>query len=358
MARSIPSLDGIRAVAIFIVFFAHLGFGQFIPGGFGVTVFFFLSGFLITTLFTREVEKTGSIDLLSFFKRRLFRLSPPLLITLGLVYFLLWLGMVPGDVDAPTLAAQILYYYNYYGLFVSETVSVKGLGVLWSLSVEEHFYLIYPLVFAYLLVPFRKSGAFIMVGIIVMLTCWRCFRFFYLESPAWDIFVSTDTRIDSIMYGSLLALLNWQGMSKRIFPSTNFSMYVALGVSTSLLAFSFLYRDDSFRSTARYSLQGLALIPIFFYAVTRPQELVFKVLNNKLVKLVGLYSYSIYLVHFVTIYGLINAGISSENHLVLGLATGAICMVYAALMHEFIEKPSSNLCKRLTFDRFRQTKPG
>ncbi|MBN9246488.1 MAG: acyltransferase, partial [Hyphomicrobium sp.] len=88
-ALSIPSLDGIRAISVLIVVLSHSGF-EIVPGGLGVTIFFFLSGYLITTLMLAESESTGEIDILKFYARRVFRLMPPLLIRrLGLVWVLL-----------------------------------------------------------------------------------------------------------------------------------------------------------------------------------------------------------------------------------------------------------------------------
>ena len=148
----IPSLDGIRAVSIVIVFFAHARVMPFLPGGFGVTIFFFLSGFLITTLFYREADKFGKIDLRNFYIRRLLRLSPPLFITLALVYGLVALGAFEGVIRSDAIVSQVLYFYNYYSILSPDpTEGALGLNVLWSLSVEEHFYLIFPFLFLYIM---------------------------------------------------------------------------------------------------------------------------------------------------------------------------------------------------------------
>src|SRR5580704_13015777 len=80
----IPSLDGLRAVAFFIVFSAHAGMAFVVPGGFGVTVFFFLSGFLITTLMRVEVERTARVNLKNFYLRRALRILPPFYLVLFL----------------------------------------------------------------------------------------------------------------------------------------------------------------------------------------------------------------------------------------------------------------------------------
>jgi peptidoglycan/LPS O-acetylase OafA/YrhL len=92
---NIPSLDGIKAISFFLVFFAHAGFGRvLVPGGFGVTIFFLLSGFLITTLLRMEYQRIKRISLKEFYLRRALRILPPLYVTLGLSILLVILGKV------------------------------------------------------------------------------------------------------------------------------------------------------------------------------------------------------------------------------------------------------------------------
>src|SRR3977135_1168749 len=94
----IPSLDGLRAISIMIVLVSHAGYGGVVPGGLGVTIFFFLSGYLITTLLVDERERSGRIDIGKFYLRRVFRLFPPLLVTLVIAYFLVLLGLLDGGI--------------------------------------------------------------------------------------------------------------------------------------------------------------------------------------------------------------------------------------------------------------------
>src|SRR3954454_19397027 len=148
----IQSLDGIRAVSVLIVVLGHSGLQALIPGGFGVTIFFFLSGFLISTLMLAEHEGTGTLDVPSFYARRVFRLMPPLLLSLAIAYGLTSAGLLEGGMTGKGLAAQVLYFANYYGLFFDPGSTVPdGTGILWSLAVEEHFYIVYPLLMTLLL---------------------------------------------------------------------------------------------------------------------------------------------------------------------------------------------------------------
>ena len=113
----IPSLDGIRAVAAMLVFVSHAGWSHIIPGGFGVTIFFFLSGYLITTLLRREFEKTGSINFKNFYLRRVYRIFPPLYIILFLISILALTGIVEHQMRPWAVVSQVFYWTNYYMIF-------------------------------------------------------------------------------------------------------------------------------------------------------------------------------------------------------------------------------------------------
>src|SRR4029077_12459985 len=144
---AIPSLDGLRAISILIVLVSHAGYGTVVPGGLGVTIFFFLSGYLITTLLLDENKRSGRINIGKFYLRRVFRLFPPLLVTLVIAYSLVALGLLDGGISWAGVLAQLLYFANYYGLFFDPgNTTAAGTGILWSLAVEEHFYMVYPAV--------------------------------------------------------------------------------------------------------------------------------------------------------------------------------------------------------------------
>ena len=144
--KTIPSLNGLRAVSVLLVVSAHAGLSDLIPGGLGVTIFFFLSGYLITTLMLAENEQTGAISIRNFYARRILRLAPPLLITLAIAYSLTYLGFLQGRITLAALVSQLLYFANYYILFFDPNAQSMpgGTGILWSLAVEEHFYIFFP----------------------------------------------------------------------------------------------------------------------------------------------------------------------------------------------------------------------
>lgn len=342
-AGYIPSLDGLRAISIAVVFFAHAGLSPLIPGGFGVTVFFFLSGYLITALLLREWRAHGSIALGAFYLRRVVRLGPPLLITLAAASALVLAGYAKGDLDPLTITSQIFFFYNYLSLF-SEGISVAGLQILWSLSVEEHFYLFYP--FLFIAMASGRLGIRSLVVLVLLALAWRCVRFFMLGDGVWAIYVSTDTRFDSMLYGCLLAQLEGKRLAERwLTPKL---MYPLLALSAVALLASFAIQAPAFQGTLRYTIQGLALMPVFYYAVNYSNGWLFRPLNWKAVRRVGQYSYTLYLIHYVIIRAMEFNGMDKGNSLVFIPTAMILSLAYAALVYQWAEKPLKPLRARLT----------
>ena len=337
----IPSLDGLRAAAIVIVFASHAGLSAAIPGGFGVTVFFFLSGYLITTLLQREYDRTGGVDLGAFYMRRVLRLGPAILVTLTLGSVLVWLGIFGGEVEWRTLSSQLFFYYNYFTQF-GEVHEIAGTGVLWSLSVEEHFYLLWPVLF--LGIARGWYGGRAVLALLLGSLVWRWVRFSLLGHDEWTIYQSSDTRMDSLLFGCLLALMQARGVAARWMPQGAVRIWIVMGAAAVILL-GFVIRDPMFRSTWRYSVQGAALMPLFHYAVTRADDWYFRPLNWPWVKWIGIYSFTFYLCHHSVILAMGRFGIASGS-VQMALAAGTVSLGYAALVHWLIERPVMVLRRR------------
>src|SRR6185369_6348245 len=146
-AAHLPSLDGIRAASFLLVFAAHAGLERVVPGGFGVTVFFFLSGYLITTLLRMERDARGTVSLRQFYLRRALRILPPFYLVLGLAALAARASVIPGGGEARAIAAQALHVANYWIVLHGYSGEPFGTGVYWSLAVEEHFYIVFPCLF-------------------------------------------------------------------------------------------------------------------------------------------------------------------------------------------------------------------
>jgi len=336
----IPSLNGIRALAVILVLISHAGFGHVVPGGFGVTVFFFLSGYLISTLLLKEFLNKNYLDIKNFYIRRFLRLTPPLLITLAITYLAVYLGLSDGGATFNGFMAQLLYFANYFGIYFQQANSIPaGTGVFWSLAVEEHFYFVYPLLLSLLLRIKTQSGIVLsLLSICVIALAWRLNL--VLDEGFFEerIYYATDTRIDSILFGCVLAVafnpVRFQGNNGEL----RFKHWLAITLAVAVLIFTFIYRDIVFRQTLRYTLQGLALMPLFYLAISRYKHWMFSFLSTSLFQKIGIYSYSIYLIHFFVINLLIGVNNHDIMPFYLVVISISISTMYAFLVHRYIER--------------------
>lgn len=198
-----PALDGIRALAILMVVGFHAKVPGLHGGSFGVDVFFVLSGYLITRILVGEHERTGKLDLLRFYGRRLRRLYPAM-ITLLAVYLLLapWLFPHPSmrvHLRDATVAALYLSDYSH-PLHMKPHVMVH----LWSLSIEEHFYLVWPLVLLFVMRLRPPAAIASLVVLYVAATLWRAHS---VPQIHWDVYHRFDTHASGLVLGCLIGYI-------------------------------------------------------------------------------------------------------------------------------------------------------
>lgn len=330
---AIPALDGLRASAIVIVMCSHVGLQKVVPGQFGVTLFFFLSGYLITTLLRREVEERGRIDFRRFYLRRIVRILPPMYLTIG-VFALLSLAGLIKPLAWTNLPFDVLFLSNYF--------PTSGMPIgLWSLAVEEHFYFAFPVVFGLLA---RRLGfascVLVFAGLcafVLAVRVWEVSRLADFEDVNWW----THTRIDSILFGAMLAVWNNPVADDRNVLPTGVAGYA---LAAAILAPTFLIRDEGFRQTYRYTLQGCGLL-VLFNTVIRDTGLVRRVLDNRLATFVATLSYTLYLVHSGLI--LVFAPSDGTHPLMATLPAFALSVLYAVLMHRWIEQPLGRWRRRV-----------
>jgi peptidoglycan/LPS O-acetylase OafA/YrhL len=349
----IPSLNGLRAISISIVLVAHAGYGNVIPGGLGVTIFFFLSGYLITTLLMDEYDRSDRINIGKFYLRRIFRLFPPLLVTLIIAYSLEVLGLLDGGISWAGVLAQLLYFANYYSLFFDPgNTTAAGTGILWSLAVEEHFYMIYPALLAALL-ALRLSRQRIAVALAIVCLAVLAWRMNLASQPNFETertYYSSDTRIDSILFGCLLAIVanpRWAkgGTSNPFLEPLSATLLTAAAV---LMVMTIAPRDSYFRETFRYSLQGLALMPVFYFAIRNATHFPFTLLNHPWVARIGVFSYAMYLFHQIVIHALEkSAPRLTTTKPLLVLVTFVIAALYAAILDLSLDRYFRRLRKKL-----------
>lgn len=343
----IPSLDGLRCVAILPVFLSHALMAaqmpSFIPGNFGVTLFFFLSGYLITTLMRQEMERTGTVNFRLFYLRRVLRIFPTcyLVLALAAVY-----GWYSGGMDSWWLLGQVLQVTNYQIIAGGWTAPIApNTDVYWSLAVEEHFYLVFPACFI-LLARLSSAGrrAALLLGVCVLVFLWRSWLIYGAGAPYDRTYLATDTRIDSILYGCVLALWGNPALdATRIAEST--WKYRLLPLSVLVILLTFAVGDRAFRETFGYTLQGICLFSIFIAAVRYPDWGPMRLLNLRGVRWIGALSYAIYLIH-PSVLHFIKQVVGTSLVLLLPLSA-AITVAAAAALYYVIEMPAGRLRRRL-----------
>ena len=346
----IPSLDGLRAVSFLIVFLGHAFAKRWIPGDLGLIVFFFLSGYLITTLLRMEFDETGRINFRDFYLRRVLRIFPPLYLVLGLDCVLTLTHVLDNTLWPEAVLAQACHLTNYWIVFHGWWYGMApGSWIFWSLAVEEHFYLVFPLV--YLLMRRRQLSprhqALALFGLCAAVLAWRCLLVFGFHALKDRMYVATDTRVDSILFGCILAV--WR--NPALDPATHSerrlkAVWLPLALFALLASFAVPKVWPGFEQTFRYTVQGLALFPVFIAAVRYPAWGVFRWLNIGWVRTVGLLSYSLYLLHTTVLSGLHRWLHGSEA--AIGALALVISLAVAALIYRGVEKPCARLRRRLS----------
>jgi peptidoglycan/LPS O-acetylase OafA/YrhL len=345
----VPSLDGIRAASIMLVFVAHAGLKDRIPGNFGVTVFFFLSGYLITSLLRIEFDRSSAISFRAFYLRRALRLFPPFYLVFGGATVLALIGVLHGPTLKPdALLAQFFYLSNYYVVHAGWWEGrAPGTWIYWSLAVEEHFYLAFPLFYLFLLrwLPSRRRQLLVLLSICVAVLAWRCVLVFGLHAAQRYTYVASDARIDSILFGCALGVFGNPMLDQSRFSDRWWKLFwVPLGLGGLLLSFG--VRNVQFQESFRYTLQGLSLFPLFIAAIRYPNWLVLPVLNFGWVRFIGVLSYSMYLVHPTVIYGVQEW--TGWHPLLQAVLALALTLSIASAIHYLVEKPAARLRRRLS----------
>jgi peptidoglycan/LPS O-acetylase OafA/YrhL len=342
----IPSLDGIRGLAALMVFLSHGAFPDLIPGGFGVTIFFFLSGYLITTLLRREYESTGGISLRNFYLRRVYRILPPMYIVLTAAVLLDVAGVFNSSMSLGGVLAQYAHLTNYWLVLHGQQGFAPATSIMWSLAVEEHFYLLFPLALGLLYRRFdSRRIAGILLAVCGLVLLWRAYLVYVAGYGHDYTYVATDTRLDSLLYGCILGVWSNPAMDRGQRTFGKATWLVLLALSFVVLLFTFVYRSESFREVFRYSLQGIGLFSIFFCAVRFHQWPAFAWLETRPMRAMGLISYTFYLVH-VPVLLLVKKYVALPMYPRAAIGF-VITVAVSAAMYWFVERHMAALRRRL-----------
>jgi peptidoglycan/LPS O-acetylase OafA/YrhL len=333
----IPTLDGWRAVAIIGVLLCH-AFDQesiFNLGELGVMLFFGISGFLITNRMLRECEKTGRLSLRNFYIRRVFRILPPAFFYLAVVYLLGRLGVISST--GKEILACIFFVRNY----------VTGLGWytshFWSLSVEEHFYLIWPAIFV---LAGRKRAMWVAPLLALATIVWRTVDGHYqialhlANNPALgpgNPFRS-DYCADGLFWGCSLALwLPLVHRAPRVIGTPLCVLIAAVVLGTRYIGVSH-----------NYAIAGVGMALLLGCTVLKPESWLGRFLELKPIRFVGRISYSLYLwqMLFLTWFPQY-----AWQHLPLNLVFAFACAIFS---YYVIERPLIKMGHWLTHVRVPQ----
>lgn len=348
--RYITGLDGIRAIAVIMVLAYHLKLALFKSGFLGVTVFFVLSGYLITGILISEVEEEGTIDLKNFWLRRIRRLVPAVMsMAVVIIFVSAVVNRIIFTKGCKDFLASVLGFNNWWQIF-NKVSYFEAAGVTspfthcWSLAIETQFYLIYPLVLLgiYKLVKSRGEGrakrGLLFAGVTLLLALISVILMIVLFDPQQDasrVYYGTDTRAFSLLFGALLAILwEYRMVPRRLSASVNMVLgsvsFAVLIVMTIAIngSSNFWYRGGQF--------VGTILTVLMVYAVSGRKTWLSRFLSNPVLKWIGDRSYSIYLWHYPIIL-LISKGIKASWWITL--IEIVLSVVLAELSYRFIETP-------------------
>ena len=290
--KHLPTLDGLRAVAVLLVILLHAGLPS--PGGLGVLMFFVLSGFLITWLLLKENASAGTISISDFYFRRVLRIFPAFYVY---AVFAIVLGVfVVRRIVWPQVIASLLYVNNYYQAIHGDPST--GFSHTWSLGVEEQFYLTWPALFILLrrdMPNFRRVVSALIVGAWVYRAI---LQFVFNVHQGW-FYEAFDTRFDHLLVGCLLALLLFKAPKQRWAQwerlCSNGSLLLGACV---LLAFSayleFLY-NPGYRDSIAFIVDPLLVAALIPMLIAQRERIAVRWLESAPVKYVGRISYSAYL---------------------------------------------------------------
>ncbi|MFG1344716.1 acyltransferase family protein [Xanthobacter autotrophicus DSM 431] len=332
-------IDGLRAIAVGSVVLFHARIPPFDGGFIGVDVFFVISGFLITSILYREMV-ADTYSLVDFYDRRIRRIFPALFTVLAVTTALCALMLMPRQMMAyvGTLPPSALFYanihfeqlLNYFGPKADETPLLH----LWSLAVEEQFYIIFPLLlFALMRIGGRERGRRVAVGALGAIALFSlAYSQSIVRTDASGAFFLLTSRAWELLAGALLALLAWPRVSQRV--ANAIAVAGALGILVPVFALS---QESTFPGFAAVP-PVLGAVAIIYAGAFAPDGIVSRVLSLKGMVYVGRISYSLYLWHWPL---LVLAAMWKGRHTTY-IESGvvvAVAVILSALSLKYVETP-------------------
>lgn len=346
--RYMPGIDGLRAIAVLAVIAYHLNI-KWVPGGLlGVTLFFVLSGYLITDILLKQLNQNKKLNLKTFLIRRARRLLPAMFIMLAAVS--LWLAMsdanrllsLKGDIGS-----ALLYINNWWLIFheVSYFESfgpASPFGHLWSLAVEEQFYLVWPLLLVAVIRFVPKRGKLALWTLAAAaLSAGAMILLYQPDADPSRVYYGTDTRAFSLLIGAALAIV-WPSrkLSEAISSRSRMLLDTAgtAGLVIVLLMIGKVGEYDSFLYRGGMVLFSVATA-VVVAALAHPASKLARLVGSKALTWIGVRSYGIYLYHYPIIVLTTPAAESGELHPLRAMTQVVLTLILAELSWRFIEEP-------------------
>lgn len=347
--KYIESFDGLRGIAILMLMLFHGSYGYFAGGIPRVDLFSIMSGFLITYLLFYEYGNTGRISLRNFYIGRALRLLPGLFLCLLLANMLWAITPLPLGADRKIMNAASLFYFSN----IIVDAKLGNLPHLWSLSVEEHFYFIWPLLSIVLL--FKLSDRARIVFLCVCIALLEVFRVIaYLKQDVWrwgiikiDPYGFTLCRIDCMLIGALMFFIlyrprfNYANLKPSKFDNLYLILLAFIFVSTGI----FVSFTDRLWLGGGFVLTNIVCAIIVLITLRNPTH---PILAHSWIKWLGARSYGIYLYHMPIFYALESYRLPHDkiNLLIVTFFRFAISIGFAALSYQYLELPFLRLKNR------------
>ncbi|EHV5290103.1 acetyltransferase [Staphylococcus pseudintermedius] len=345
--RYMPGLDGVRAVAVIAIIIYHLN-PQWLSGGFlGVDTFFVISGYLITSLLLTEYHNTGKIELMSFWLKRVKRLIPAVLfLVMGVIVLsLIFMPTEIQKVRADSIAA-IFYVSNWWYIMQNvdyfEQFAVQPLKHLWSLAIEEQFYLVFPIVLLSLLSFIRRLKSIRIIFLILLVISMIAMMVLYVPNEnVARVYFGTDTRIQTLLMGVLLALV-WPPFQLKAKVNRQMRTMIdtagVVGLAILFICFKFVSETNSILYYGGFFLISTVTLLVIASSV-HPSGYFAKFLGNKVFTFIGSRSYSLYLWHYPIIVLIHHQFVQGQIPPLVYVVEILLMVLMAEFSYKFIEQP-------------------
>ncbi|HII1092597.1 TPA: acyltransferase family protein [Staphylococcus aureus] len=345
--RYMPGLDGLRAIAVLGIIIYHLN-KQWLTGGFlGVDTFFVISGYLITSLLLKEYDDTGIIKLKSFWIRRLKRLLPAVIVLLMVVGTATLLLKSDNIIRVKhDIIAAIFYVSNWWYIAKDvnyfEQFSFMPLKHLWSLAIEEQFYIFFPVILVTLLLTIKKRYkiGFIFWGVSIISLGLMMF-IYSINGDHSRVYFGTDTRLQTLLLGVILAFL-WPPFKLKNDPPKVVKYVIdSIGsLSFIVLILLFFIINDETNWIYDGGFYLISILTLFIIAsVVHPSTWIAKIFSNPVLVFIGKRSYSLYLWHFAVISFVHSYYVDGQIPVYVYFIDISLTIIFAELSYRFIETP-------------------